>query len=74
MIRRSKMSRLATSSAIIAAGVLVLAACGGQTTTTASSAAAPAAASALPATGTGELSLYNWTNYIDPAQLEAFTA
>ena len=84
MIRRSKVSRLATSSAIIAAGVLVLAACGGETTTTAPSAAAPSAAapaaseapaaSALPATGSGELHLYSWTDYIDPAQLDAFTA
>ena len=79
MIRRSKISRWATSSAIIAAGVLVLAACGGETATTAPSAAAPAAneapaASALPATGSGELHLYSWTDYIDPAQLDAFTA
>ena len=28
----------------------------------------------FPTTGTGVVNLYNWTDYIDPALLEKFTA
>ncbi|MCF8553555.1 MAG: extracellular solute-binding protein [Candidatus Nanopelagicales bacterium] len=65
--------RRASFAAILAAGALLLSACGGDSTAT-DEASAPAASGEFPTTGTGVVNLYNWTDYIDPALLEKFTA
>ena len=65
--------RRASFAAIMAAGALLLSACGGESTAT-DEASAPAASGEFPTTGTGVVNLYNWTDYIDPALLEKFTA
>jgi spermidine/putrescine transport system substrate-binding protein len=70
-----KNKRRASFAAILAAGALLLSACGGESTATdEASAPATAAAGEFPTTGTGVVNLYNWTDYIDPALLEKFTA
>ncbi|MEY4900926.1 MAG: hypothetical protein RI895_1348 [Actinomycetota bacterium] len=70
-----KNKRNASIAAILAAGALLLSACGGESTATdEASAPATAAAAEFPTTGTGVVNLYNWTDYIDPALLEKFTA
>ena len=70
-----KNNRGASFAAILAAGALLLSACGGESTATdEASAPATAAAGEFPTTGTGVVNLYNWTDYIDPALLEKFTA
>ena len=70
-----KNKRKASFAAILAAGALLLSACGGESTATdEASAPATAAAGEFPTTGTGVVNLYNWTDYIDPALLEKFTA
>jgi len=70
-----KNNRRASFAAILAAGALLLSACGGESTATdEASAPATAAAGEFPTTGTGVVNLYNWTDYIDPALLEKFTA
>lgn len=68
-----KNKRRATFAAILAAGALLLSACGGDSTAT-DETSAPAASGEFPTTGTGVVNLYNWTDYIDPALLEKFTA
>ena len=68
-----KSKRRASFAAILAAGALLLSACGGDSTAT-DEASAPAASGEFPTTGTGVVNLYNWTDYIDPALLEKFTA
>jgi spermidine/putrescine transport system substrate-binding protein len=68
--------RRASMAAVFAATALVLAACGGESTpetpAAATSAAASAPASEFPTTGTGEVHLYNWTDYINPDELTRF--
>ena len=60
---------------LAAAGALLLSACGGETTTTdGASAPATAATGEFPTSGSGVVNLYNWTDYIDPALLDKFTA
>ena len=79
------MARRGRLLAVTAIGLsaLALAACGGETTMGGASSAAPAAsapagsaeaapAADFPTTGSGELNLYNWTDYIDPAVLKRF--
>ena len=82
MARRGRL--LAVTA--IGLGALALAACGGETTmggaSSAPAASAPAAsapageasapAADFPTAGSGELNLYNWTDYIDPALLKRF--
>lgn len=77
MARRGRL--LAVTA--ISLSALALAACGGETTMGGASSAAPAAsapaasapaAADFPTTGSGELNLYNWTDYIDPAVLKRF--
>lgn len=62
----SKMRHRASAIAAIAT-VLALSACGSSSSDGASS-------GAFPTAGTGEVHVYNWTDYIDPEQLKAFTA
>lgn len=66
--------RKATLLAIAAVSSLLLSACGGETTTgTGTSGDTEAVATAFPASASGTLHLYNWTDYIDPALLKKFT-
>lgn len=53
----------------IAAALLLLSSCSSSTKDAAESTSA-----AFPTAQGGELNLYNWTDYIDPEQLKAFTA
>ena len=53
----------------IAAALLLLSSCSSSTKD-----ATDSASTAFPTAQGGELNLYNWTNYIDPEQLKAFTA
>ena len=69
----SKKKRIASLVAIAAATTLLLSACGGSSTAS-SSASAGGSTAAFPTSGSGEVHLYNWTDYIDPEQLKAFTA
>ena len=69
-----KSKRRASFVAILAAGALLLSACGGDSTATDEASAAATASGEFPTTGTGVVNLYNWTDYIDPALLEKFTA
>ena len=68
-----KSKSRASFAAILAAGALLLSACGGDSTAT-DETSAPAVSGEFPTTGTGVVNLYNWTDYIDPALLEKFTA
>lgn len=55
------------------ASALLLSACGGESTANGDS--TPATSSGeFPTSGSGVLNLYNWTDYIDPALLDKFTA
>ena len=69
----STKRRYASAAALAAAAALLLSACGGSTTVDTPSAASTGAAGAFPTSGTGEVHIYNWTDYIDPDQLTAFT-
>jgi spermidine/putrescine transport system substrate-binding protein len=69
-----KNKRKASCAAILAAGALLLSACGGESTATDEASTAATASGEFPTTGTGVVNLYNWTDYIDPALLEKFTA
>jgi spermidine/putrescine transport system substrate-binding protein len=60
-------------AALAAASALLLSACGGESTAT-DGASATAASGEFPTSGSGVVNLYNWTDYIDPALLEKFTA
>lgn len=75
-MKKATSKRFAKFAALAFAGSLVLTACGGESTTGGGDAtgAATAAAGEFPTSGSGELHLYNWTDYIDPALLERFTA
>ncbi|GAA2910745.1 extracellular solute-binding protein [Streptosporangium fragile] len=65
--------RLVPLTTLLAAGVLTLAACGGPAGTSGTSGTAAAASpSAFPTKGSGELNLYNWTDYISPDLLKRF--
>ena len=70
----NKRRRASYVAALAAAGALLLSACGGETTADSGAGEATAAAGAFPTSGSGEVHLYNWTDYIDPEQLKAFTA
>ena len=70
----NKRRRASYVAALAAAGALLLSACGGETTADTGAGEATAAAGAFPTSGSGEVHLYNWTDYIDPEQLKAFTA
>ncbi len=67
-----KRRRASYAAAIAAATALLLTACGGSSTSGTPTAADTSAA--FPTSGSGEVHLYNWTDYIDPEQLTAFTA
>lgn len=75
-MKKATSKRFAKIAALAFAGSLVLTACGGESTTGTGDAtgAATAAAGEFPTSGSGELHLYNWTDYIDPALLDRFTA
>jgi spermidine/putrescine transport system substrate-binding protein len=54
--------------------VVSLAGCGSESTGSNSATDAPStAAGAFPTSGSGELRLYNWTDYLDPEELDRFT-
>ena len=62
-------------AALAAAGALLLSACGGESTATdGASTSATSASGEFPTSGSGVVNLYNWTDYIDPALLDKFTA
>jgi len=63
----SNMRHRASAIAALAA-VLLLSACGSSSSNGGTS------TGAFPTAGTGEVHVYNWTDYIDPDQLKAFTA
>ena len=69
----NKRHRASIIAAIAAAGALVLTACGGSSTVPTQTAAG-STSGAFPTSGSGEVHVYNWTDYIDPEQLKAFTA
>lgn len=74
-MKKSTNRKASYFAALAAASALLLSACGGETTADGgASAPATAAAGEFPTTASGELHLYNWTDYIDPALLEKFTA
>ncbi len=62
-------SKVGVAIAIAATVSLGLSACSSNSATSSSS-----SSTAFPTAKGGEVNLYNWTNYIDPAQLKAFTA
>nr|WP_079319997.1 spermidine/putrescine ABC transporter substrate-binding protein [Microbispora sp. GKU 823] len=68
--------RLLPLTALLGAGVLALAACGGGSTGAAASGSdsgsSAGGSAAFPAKGSGELNLYNWTDYISPDLLKRF--
>ena len=69
---RGKASSIA---ALAAATALLLSACGGESTAGGDTTApATAAAGEFPTSASGEMHLYNWTDYIDPELLDRFTA
>ena len=68
MMRTTSRTRASILAAALAASTLILSACGG------SSKSGGDAAAPFPTAGSGEVHLYNWTDYIDPEQLKAFTA
>lgn len=68
----NKRRRASYVAALAAAGALLLSACGGGSD--AAKGDDSAATGAFPTSGSGEVHLYNWTDYIDPEQLKAFTA
>ncbi len=71
----NKKRRASYVAALAAAGALLLSACGGETTADLGATAnETAAAGAFPTSGSGSVNVYNWTDYIDPEQLKAFTA
>lgn len=70
----TKRRRASYVAALAAASALLLAGCGGESTTGTPTSESTAAAGAFPTSGSGEVHLYNWTDYIDPEQLKAFTA
>lgn len=75
-MKKATSKRFAKIASLAFAGSLLLTACGGESTTggAAPTGDATAAAGAFPTSGTGEVHLYNWTDYIDPALLDRFTA
>lgn len=55
--------------------VIAMAGCGSETTATDTDPdAQQTSAGAFPTSGSGELHLFNWTDYIDPAELDRFSA
>ncbi|CAB4339807.1 MAG: extracellular solute-binding protein [Actinobacteria bacterium] len=68
---KSSRRRASYAAALAATTVLLLSACGGSSTST--PAATDGGSGAFPTSGTGEVHVYNWTDYIDPDQLTAFT-
>jgi len=64
--------RRSTATAAVAALALLLAACGSKTTDTAKPAAG--AAPAIDTDAEKVVNVYNWSDYIEPSVLEAFTA
>lgn len=61
-------SKVGIAIAIAATVSLGLSACSSKSATSSST------STAFPTPNGGEVNVYNWTNYIDPAQLKAFTA
>jgi len=70
----NKRRRASYIAALAAAGALLLSACGGESTAGGGAGDETAAAGAFPTAGTGEVHVYNWTDYIDPEELKRFTA
>ena len=64
-----RQGRVSAIFAAIVATLLVLSGCSSDSDDASTSASAE-----FPTAQGGELNLYNWTNYIDPEQLKAFTA
>ena len=67
----SNKRRFASLVAVAATATLLLSACGGSSDDASGTPAGSTAA--FPTSGTGEVHLYNWTDYIDPEQLTQFT-
>lgn len=68
---------IAKNFRLLAAATLIisLAGCGSESTASNPETDAQATSvSSFPTSGSGELRLFNWTDYIDPAELERFTA
>jgi spermidine/putrescine transport system substrate-binding protein len=70
----NKRRRASYVAALAAAGALLLSACGGSSTAGGGTGDATSAAGNFPTAGSGEVHVYNWTDYIDPEELKRFTA
>ena len=70
----NKRLRASYIAALAAAGALLLSACGGESTAGGGAGDETPSAGAFPTAGTGEVHVYNWTDYIDPEELKRFTA
>ena len=66
-----KRQRASYAAALAAVTALLLTACGSSSTGAANNGGG--SAGAFPTSGTGEVHIYNWTDYIDPDQITAFT-
>jgi spermidine/putrescine transport system substrate-binding protein len=74
-MKKATSKRFAKIAALAFAGALVLSACGGESTTGGTpTGEATAATGEFPTSGSGELHLYNWTDYISQDLLDRFTA
>jgi len=69
----NKRRRVSYVAALAAAGALLLSACGGESTAGGGTGEETAAAGAFPTSGSGEVHVYNWTDYIDTDELKRFT-
>jgi spermidine/putrescine transport system substrate-binding protein len=69
----NKRHRASYVAALAAAGALLLSACGGETTADSGAGESTAAAGEFPTSGSGQVNLYNWTDYIAPEQIKEFT-
>ena len=67
-----KGQRASYTAALVAVTALLLSACGSSSTGATDNGGG--SAGAFPTSGSGEVHIYNWTDYIDPDQLTAFTA
>lgn len=70
----NKRLRASYIAALAAAGALLLSACGGESTAGGGAGDETPSAGAFPTAGTGEVHVYNWTDYIDPEELKRFTS
>ena len=64
-----KRQRASYAAALAAVTALLLTACGSSSTGAANNGGG--SVGAFPTSGTGEVHIYNWTDYIDPDQITA---